>query len=184
MEFFTDPPPSLGSWESLTQVMELPAAAFTMPTLAQYRATAELERHRFNAARKAFVAGGMTVQTPQVAELIRATATVMSQNRSALTGRRGILVTGPSAVGKTTACLALMRYVYSAFERQCSDQLTRGAVPVAYVEVPPSSTPKGLMQRFADFYALPYQQRTPLNELKTLRGRRHAALHHAGCRCG
>lgn len=166
MQFFTDTPPSLSTWESLTHVLASRTAAFVMPAINQYEAMGQLERHRFNAARKAFVAGGMTVQTPQVAELIRATETVMSQNLSAMTGRRGILVSGPSAVGKTTACLALMRYVYSAFQHQCAAQLAAGAVPVAYVEVPPSSTPKGMMQRFADFYALPYQQRTSLNELK------------------
>ena len=166
MEFFTNAPPSLSSWESLIQVLESRNAAFTMPTIGEYAVMGELERHRFNADRKAFVAGGMTVGTPQVSELIRATETVMSQNLSAMTGRRGILVSGPSTVGKTTACLAMMRYVYSAFQQQCASQLAAGAVPVAYVEVPPSSTPKGMMQRFADFYALPYQHRTSLNELK------------------
>lgn len=166
MQFFTDTPPSLSTWESLIQVMGVRTAEFDMPALGQYESMDEYGRHRLDAARKAFVAGGMTVQTPQVAELIAATETVMGQNLSALTGRRGIMVTGPSAVGKTTACLALMRYVYSAFERQCTGQLDAGAVPVAYVEVPPSSTPKGMMQRFADFYALPYQHRTSLNELK------------------
>src|SRR5690625_5036075 len=47
------------------------------------------------------------------------------------------LITGPSAVGKTTACVALMRFVYTAFQEQCAPELAAGAVPVAYVEVPP-----------------------------------------------
>src|SRR5699024_12562112 len=107
MEFFTNTPPSLSTWESLTQVLESRTAAFNMPTGDDYQARDELERHRFNAARKAFVAGGMTVGTPQVAELIHATETVMSQNLSAMTGRRGSLVSGASAGGRTTAGLAL-----------------------------------------------------------------------------
>src|SRR5690625_3993668 len=114
MEFFTNTPPSLSTWESLTQVLEFRTATFTMPEVDQYEAMAELERHRFNADRKAFVAGGMTVGTPQVAELIRATECVMSQNLNAMTGRRGILVSGPSADGTTTACRTFMSYVCSA----------------------------------------------------------------------
>lgn len=166
MEFSINTPPSLNAWESLTQILESQTPSFTKSTIDDYEAMDALEQRRFNTDRKAFVSGGMTVDTPQVTELILGTETAMSQNINAMTGRRGIMVTGPSTVGKTTACVALMRYVYSEFQRQCAAELADGAVPVAYVEVPPSSTPKGLMQRFADFYALPYQNRTSLNELK------------------
>src|SRR5690606_41806559 len=114
MQFFTDTPPSLSTWESLTHVLASRTAAFAMPAINQYAAMGQLERHRFNAARKACVAGGMTVQTPQVAELIRATETAMIQHLSAMTGRPGQPVSSPSAAGKTTACLTLMRVAYSA----------------------------------------------------------------------
>src|SRR5699024_7538125 len=137
MQFFTDTPPSLSTWESLTHVLASRTAAFVMPASNQYEAMGQLERHRFNAARKAFVASGMTVQTPQLAERNLATETVMSQNLITMTCRRGILVSGTSAAGKKTACLALMRYVYTAFQHQCGAQLAASAVPVAYVEVPP-----------------------------------------------
>lgn len=166
MEFFTNAPPSLNAWESLVQILESQTPTFADSTIDDYEAMDSLEKHRFNTDRKAYVSGGMTVSTPQVAELVHATKTAMSQNLNAMTGRRGILVTGPSTVGKTTACIALMSYAYSEFQKQCPAELAAGAIPVAYVEVPPSSTPKGLMQRFADFYALPYQDRTSLNELK------------------
>src|SRR5699024_11085819 len=166
MQFFTDTPPSLSTWESLTHVLASRTAAFAMPAINQYEAMGQLERHRFKAARRAFVAGGMTVQTPQVAELISATETVMSQNLGAMTGRRGILVSGPSAVGKTTAGLARIRSAYSALQLQCAAVPAAVAVPVAYVGVPPRSPPQGTMQRFADYYARPSRQRTALDECK------------------
>jgi DNA polymerase III delta prime subunit len=120
----------------------------------------------FDARRRAYLSGRLTVMTPAVQNLIKVTEITMEQNQHAPTGRRGILVTGPSTVGKTTACLTMMRYAYGRFLEQMPATLAEYAIPLAYVEVPPSSTPKGMMQRFADFYALPYANGTTLNELK------------------
>lgn len=77
MEFFTNEPLSLNAWESLIQILESQTSTFTNTTIDDYEAMDALEKHRFNTDRKAYVSGGMTVSTPQVAELIHATKTAM-----------------------------------------------------------------------------------------------------------
>jgi len=166
MRFYENPVPSLTNWESLHQALAADQRPPKMMSIDEYEELTPEQKQAFDDRRKAYVAGDMTVATPQVQDLISTSETVMEQNHHALAGRRGILLSGPSATGKTTACIALMRYTYLAYEHQFPDLIDGGAVPVAYVEVPPGSTAKAMMQRFADFYSIPYSERTSLNVLK------------------
>ncbi|MCD4849696.1 TniB family NTP-binding protein [Arthrobacter sp. AK01] len=168
MQFTDNTTVTLNTWEALTRLVSADYEPFQMPDIEEYRVLDTIGIGSFNARRKRLLSGEITIETPQLDDLIRATEMAMAQNHAAPAGRRGVMVTGPSSVGKTTACIALMRYVYAEFNRQCPEYVADGAIPVAYVEVPPSSTPKGVMQRFADFYALPYAERTSLNALRKM----------------
>lgn len=157
---------SLTSWQGLDEVLSRSLVKPDLPSVDEFASMTMAARDQFNEHRVAYMEGKLTIGTPQLKALGQAAESVMAQNRYALNGRRGVLLTGPSSVGKTTACISLMRYVYLAFKTQHPQAHAAGAVPVAYVEVPPSSTPKGMMQRFADFYAIPYGERSSLNVLK------------------
>lgn len=157
---------SLTSWQGLGEVLSRSTAGPDLPSLDEFAAMTKQARDEFNELRVAYMEGKLTIGTPQLNALGQAAESVMAQNRYAINGRRGVLLTGPSSVGKTTACISVMRYVYLAFKTQHPEAIAAGAVPVAYVEVPPSSTPKGMMQRFADFYGIPYGERSSLNILK------------------
>ncbi|MGG5754190.1 AAA family ATPase [Zafaria sp. Z1313] len=68
-------------------------------------------------------------------------------------------------MGKTTACIALMRSTHALFGLQHRDFAGRGAIPVAYVEVPAGSSAKAMIGRFAHFYGLELPGRSTLEEI-------------------
>lgn len=73
------------------------------------------------------------------------------------TARRGLIVSGPAGAGKSTILLELARIAHLTDQRRHPDQT--GRLPVAYVMVPPSYTPKNLVAEFARFLGIPVHRR-------------------------
>ncbi|MEU5973039.1 TniB family NTP-binding protein [Streptomyces globisporus] len=73
------------------------------------------------------------------------------------TARRGLIVSGPPNTGKTTTLMELGRIFELADRRKHPGVQDR--LPVAFVSVPPASTPKMLVTEFARFLGLPVLQR-------------------------
>lgn len=74
------------------------------------------------------------------------------------TARRGLVVSGPPSTGKTTTLMELGRIFELADRRRHPGVQDR--LPVAFVSVPPASTPKMLVSEFARFLGIPVLQRT------------------------
>lgn len=162
MYFSAEIAPSLDRREGLSQIlMDLPKRP-TMPSLAEYRAMAIPERQTIDAERLSYLSQGLTVATPQVRQLLNQVRLAIINNRDKVSGRGGVMVSGESTVGKTTACLALMRGMYALYGRQFSGFQQRSEVPIAYVEVPAGSSAKAMVGRFADFYGLELPNRASL----------------------
>ncbi|MFE6162142.1 AAA family ATPase [Streptomyces sp. NPDC056486] len=73
------------------------------------------------------------------------------------TARRGLIVSGPPGTGKSTTLLELARHFYRAGQLKWPDFDSQ--LPVVYVMVPPSYTPKNLVKEFARFLGIPLHRR-------------------------
>ncbi|GGP78864.1 hypothetical protein GCM10010287_36700 [Streptomyces variabilis] len=73
------------------------------------------------------------------------------------TARRGLIVSGPPTTGKTTTLMELGR-IFEHTDRRRHPCL-KDRLPVAFVSVPPSATPKMLVSEFARFLGIPVHAR-------------------------
>ncbi|MEU3829798.1 TniB family NTP-binding protein [Streptomyces sp. NPDC029080] len=108
--------------------------------------------------RLAYHSAFVTVRTPAIDALTRQVRTLMILGRhQTITARPSLIVTGPAAVGKTTALLNVGRTCHLAHTRKNppSPGMAHPAVPVAYVLVPPGATAKTLTTEFARYLGIP-----------------------------
>lgn len=159
--------PSLDRHEDLNELLTNQPIPPEMLMAEQYAALTPHERQTFDRQRLDYLGGGLTVATPQVQALINSVRLAILGNRGRPSGRTGVLVSGQSTVGKTTACIALMRNVHTLYRRQHQGFASRNAIPVAYVEVPAGSSAKAMIGRFAHFYGLELPSRCTLEEILT-----------------
>jgi hypothetical protein len=157
--------PCLDRHEELAEYLTRDPERPDVPTLEQYEAWTDAEREDFDGRRLDYLGGGLTVATPQVQTLVKTVRMAILGNRGRGTGRTGVMVSGQSTVGKTTACIALLRSIRHLYDRQYPGACAHGAIPVAYVEVPAGSSAKAMIGRFAHFYGLPLPARFTLEEI-------------------
>ncbi|WSQ14733.1 hypothetical protein OG604_47310 [Streptomyces sp. NBC_01231] len=93
-------------------------------------------------------------KTPAMDTISTAVRRLLLLNRGQQAGaRRGLIISGPATTGTTTAMQQLGRTVELADRRRHPNQ--DGRLPVLFITVPPSSTPKMLISEFARFLGLP-----------------------------
>jgi len=136
-----------------------------LPSFEKYLALGRQPRQDLDTLRLDYLAGGLTASTPQVQTLIKIVRLAVLGNRGRASGRTGIMVSGQSTVGKTTACIAVMRGLRAMYSHQHPGFETRGEIPVAYVEVPAGSSAKAMIGRFAHFYGLELPKSCTLEEI-------------------
>jgi hypothetical protein len=96
----------------------------------------------------------VTVATPLVNDVIRRGRRLALLNRDQVTARRGLIISGPPATGKSTAITQLGKHHEIRVRRQRGD-LPGPFLPVVYITVPPAATPKVVAAEFARFLGLP-----------------------------
>lgn len=146
--------PSLSRYEDLELLLAHPPDRPQTTIPEQYSAWSAEDRRTYDTMRLDYLGGGLTVATPQVQALIKTVRLAILGNRGRAAGRTGVMVSGQSTVGKTTACIALMRSVHTLYYNQYPHSTGTGVIPVAYVEVPAGSSAKAMIGRFAHFYGL------------------------------
>ncbi|WP_240722648.1 TniB family NTP-binding protein [Kocuria rosea] len=159
---------SLLKWESLSRLLGPDRDRFAMLSQAAYEALRAEERLAFDKARIRFMAGQMIITTGTIRELIALFTKVEMMNEGSLIGRRGVMLSAPASSGKSTACLALIQYYLSRYEKEYPGALQAGAVPVIYVSIPATRTIKGTLQRIARFLALPFKKSDTETELAAM----------------
>ena len=98
------------------------------------------------------------VATPAIRQVTSTGRRLTLLNRHQVSARRGLIVTGPTGTGKTTAVTQLGRSHERAVRRRHpGDQLR---LPVIYVTVPPVATARMLAVEFARFLGLPLTARS------------------------
>ncbi len=97
------------------------------------------------------------VATPTIRKVVTTGRKRILLNRHQVSARRGLIVSGSSGTGKTTAIIQLGKNV-----EQLSRRRNPGAgpsLPVVFVTVPPGATPKMLAGEFARFLGIPLHHR-------------------------
>ncbi|MEJ1193161.1 TniB family NTP-binding protein [Pseudarthrobacter sp. CCNWLW207] len=136
-----------------------------VPDLDGYLRMSPDEREKVNRERIDRLGNGLTITTPQLESVIRKVLRLILLNRSRSSGRAGLMISGESGTGKTTAAKAAMKYVYVRYRNDLPDFEALNRIPIVYVEVPPGSTGKALAAQFARFLGLPLHTRDTLEYL-------------------
>ncbi|MGW0313997.1 AAA family ATPase [Streptomyces flavidovirens] len=82
---------------------------------------------------------------------------LLVNNRQRGTARRGLVVSGPPGAGKSTTLTELGRAFELSERRRHPHHMNY--LPVAFVGIPPSYTPKALVMQFARFLGIPVHDR-------------------------
>ncbi|MGW2370045.1 TniB family NTP-binding protein [Streptomyces sp. NPDC001667] len=101
----------------------------------------------------------VVVSTPAMEKVsVQLQRMLLLNRRHRGTARRGLIVSGPPNTGKTTTLMELGR-IFELADRRKHPEIHHDRLPVAFVSVPPASTPKMLVSEFARFLGLPVLQR-------------------------
>lgn len=105
------------------------------------------------------------VNTPVIRQVLSTGRLLVQLNRGQVSARRGLILSGASSTGKTTALTQLGRTHERAVRRRLPGQAGLNRLPVVYVTVPTAATPKMLAVEFARFYGLEFPSRTNMPDI-------------------
>jgi DNA transposition AAA+ family ATPase len=92
------------------------------------------------------------VNTPVIRQVVGTSRLLIQLNRHQVSARRGVVISGASGTGKTTALSQLGRaHELAARKRHPGDP---HRLPVVYITVPPAATPRMIAVEFARFFGL------------------------------
>lgn len=131
---------------------------------AELDALSPADRAMNREARKQFMIRGPVVNTAQFAAIETEILRRLMLNQYKSHGKLGVIVSGEPNIGKTTT----VSHIARRFERRRRDIGRAGganSVPVIYVSVPPSCTPKLMLGEFAHFLGLPIRPHYNTGEL-------------------
>ncbi|MEU9348017.1 ATP-binding protein [Streptomyces sp. NPDC048278] len=101
----------------------------------------------------------VTLKTPSMRQAsIELRMTLLVNNRQRGTARRGLIVSGPPGAGKSTTLMELGRS-FELSERRRLAGYPGAFMPVAFASIPPTYTPKSLVQVLARFAGIPVHDR-------------------------
>ena len=121
------------------------------------------QRAGYDEARIDYHAGLPLVNTPVIRQVIGTSRLLIQLNRHQVSARRGVVISGASGTGKTTALSQLGRaHELAARKRHPQD---RHRLPVIYITVPPAATPRMVAVEFARFFGLPVPARANLTDV-------------------
>ncbi|MFI6100834.1 ATP-binding protein [Lentzea sp. NPDC051213] len=140
---------------------ETPAA----PSPAALLALASDARSELDEARRDYHAQLPLVNTPIIRQVLTTGRLLIQLNRRQISARRGLILSGASGTGKTTALTQLGRTHERAVRKRHTAPASTNRVPVVYVTVPPAATPKMLAVEFARFFGLEFRGRANMTDI-------------------
>ena len=121
------------------------------------------DRTAYDEARIDYHAGLPLVNTPVIRQVISTSRLLIQLNRHQVSARRGVVISGASGTGKTTARRQLGRAHELAGRKRHPDDPRR--LPVVYITVPPAATPRMVAVEFARFLGLPTTRSANLTDV-------------------
>src|SRR5215831_12775887 len=134
-----------------------------LPGAEELAAMPVRERDEHDEARRAYHADLPLANTPVIRQVVATTRLLIQLNRDQVSARRGVIVSGPSGTGKTTALTQLGRTHERHVRNRHPDDNHR--LPVIYVTVPPAATARMLAMEFARFLGLQFAGRVNITDI-------------------
>jgi hypothetical protein len=124
------------------------------------RAPAELAQ-----ARRDYHSDLPLAHTPTMKTLLTTRRLLIQLNRGQISARRGMILSGASGTGKSTALTQLGRIHERSVRKRHPGQAGNQRIPVVYVTVPTDATPKILAVQFARFYGIEFGSRATMPDI-------------------
>lgn len=155
-----DPPTTKEGWRRFVDYQPEPP-----PTLGaeQLLALGQPQRAAHDEGRRDYHAELPLANTPTIRQVLGTGRLLVQLNRRQVSARRGLILSGASGTGKTTALTQLGRTHERAVRKRHPRSSHR--LPVAYVTVPPAATAKMLAVEFARFYGLEFSARANMPDI-------------------
>jgi len=147
-------------WRRFVQRQPEPPPLLGASALAGLSGRARVD---YDEARRDYHCDLPLVSTPTIRQTIATSRLLIQLNRHQVSARRGVIISGASGTGKTTALTQLGR----THERHIRKRYPgdRYRLPVLYVTVPPAATPRMLAAEFARFLGLPIPTRANITDI-------------------
>jgi Bacterial TniB protein len=121
------------------------------------------ERDAYDETRRIYHADLPLANTPTIQKVISTARLLVQLNRNQVSARRGLIVSGASGTGKTTALTQLGRtHERHTRKRHPAD---KHRLPVLYVTVPPAATARMLAVEFARFLGISFTARANITDI-------------------
>ena len=153
------PATTLEGWRSF--ISADPSELALLPR--QWEALGERDRRDYDEARIAHHAELVVVTTSAIAEITSEGQLLVLMNQREIGARRGLIVSGDAATGKTTSIKQLGRAARTAGPGPVPAR--RDRIPVVYVTCPPKGSPRKLAMEFARFLGLPLRTRANVTDI-------------------
>lgn len=147
------PTTNLQGWRNF--VDSVPAAMDTAAA-TEVEAMGAAAREHYDEQRISYHSELVIVETSTVRSITNQGRMLMMLNQREISARRGLVVSGPWASGKTTAIKLLGKTHELMIRRKYPNQ---DRIPVVYITTPPKGSPRKLASEFANFLGLPQRLR-------------------------
>ena len=144
-----EPTTTLTGWRTF---VDAPPASFELLPAATWAGLRAAGRDAYDQARISYHSELVVVATSTLREITKQGRLLTLLNRREISARRGLIVSGPWATGKSTALKQLGR-THELMVRERHGGADR--IPVVYVTTPPKGSPRKLALEFARFLGLP-----------------------------
>ena len=151
---------TLAGWRRFAA--DIPGVPDLLPAAA-WKSLDEDKRLAYDEDRLARHACLVTVETPVIGKVITEGRRLSYLNRAAVSGRCGLILSGPAGTGKTTALTQLGKTAEAMHRRR--HPRSGGDIPVTYITLPPAATPKMIAVEFARFLGIPVTRRLNITDV-------------------
>lgn len=154
------PTTTLQGWRSFVTSA---APTVDSPDTVALNAMSAAERELYDEQRISYHSELVIVETTTVRSITNQGRLLMMLNQREISARRGLVVSGPWASGKTTAIKLLGKTHELLIRRKYPTQ--RDRIPVVYITTPPKGSPRKLASEFANFLGLPQRPRQNVTDI-------------------
>lgn len=154
------PTTTLEGWRSF---IHADPSEFTLLPQDRWEALDEPQRRAYDEARIAHHAELVVVTTSAIQEITTEGQMLVLLNQREIGTRRGLIVSGEAATGKSTSIKQLGRV--HELRVRARHPAGRDRIPVVYVTCPPKGSPRKLAMEFARFLGLPLRTRSNVTDI-------------------